>query len=342
MKTVFLRVLDADDKAGALRKEIREPQSSKSRRRFEVDPASFAAVPRSPFSYWVSDELRGLFKQLSPFESDGRQAQRALSTNNDFRYLRLAWEKMADVAIERPASGWLPFAKGGSFSPYYSDVHLLVKWIDEGREIEAEALQKFPYLKGNAEWVMHRECNYLRPGLSWPIKNRFSLKPWPLPRGCIFAHVGPSAFVANDDAEELSALHALMSSSTFTALVRIMAGWNFEVGIIQRTPLARPSRQEKSILAQLGRRAWRPKRGLDTRIETSHAFTLPALLQTQGETLEVRASAGAESTLAIESELVAIQAEIDSPLLRSLSHKRRRPSCHQRSACCRLAPTSRL
>ena len=177
---------------------IRDPEAALGRQHFEVDTASFGAIPRSPFSYWVSDDLRRLFRLLPPFESHGRQAQHGLSTKNDFRYLRLSWEILGGIAVGRPESGWLPFAKGGAFSPYYSDVHLLVKWIDEGREIEAEVIQKFPYLKGNAEWVMHRECNYLRPGLTWPIKNRFSLKPWPLPAGCIFAHVGPSAFVIDD------------------------------------------------------------------------------------------------------------------------------------------------
>jgi hypothetical protein len=312
MKTIFLRAIEADDKAAALLATINEPVAALGKQRFDVDPASFVSVPRSPFSYWVSDDLRRLFIQLPPFESEGRQAQRALSTNNDFRYLRLAWERLADIAFERPASGWLPFAKGGAFSPYYSDVHLLVKWIDEGREIEAEAIQKFPYLNGNAEWVMHRECNYLRPGLTWPIKNRFSLKPWPLPAGCIFAHVGPSAFIKNDDTDELSATHALMSSSIFTALVRIMAGWNFEVGIIQRTPLASASPSEKSVLARLARRAWLLKRRIDTSTEISHAFTLPAQLQVVGSTLADRASTWAEQVSKTESELTGIQREIDS------------------------------
>jgi hypothetical protein len=279
MKTIFLRALEADDKAAALRAAILLPEAARGRQRFDVDTESFRAVPRSPFAYWVSERLRHLFKELPPFESEGREAQRALSTNNDFRYLRLCWERLADEAFSRPASGWLPFAKGGPFSSYYADIHLLVNWIHEGREIEAEAIQKFPYLKGNAEWVLHRECNYLRPGLTWPIKNRFSLKPWPLPAGCVFAHVGPSAFVEGDGTEQLAALQAVMSSSAFTALLRIMAGWNFEVGLIQSTPFPRINQADQTSLANLAHRAWSLKRSLDTRNETSHAFTLPALLQ---------------------------------------------------------------
>ena len=37
MKTVFLRVLEADDKATALLAAVREPERAKGRQRFEVD-----------------------------------------------------------------------------------------------------------------------------------------------------------------------------------------------------------------------------------------------------------------------------------------------------------------
>jgi hypothetical protein len=53
------------------------------------------------------------------------------------------------------------------------------------------------------------------------------------------------------------------------------------------------------------------KRALDTRTETSHAFTLPALLQVQGSTLADRAVAWDERSHAAEVELAAIHAEID-------------------------------
>ncbi|MBK3732779.1 type II restriction endonuclease subunit M [Azospirillum brasilense] len=205
--------------------------------------------------------------------------------------------------MERPASGWLPFAKGGSFSPFYSDVHLLVKWIEEGKEIEADAIKKFPYLNGNAEWVMHRECAYLRAGLTWPIKNRFSFKPRCLPKGCIFAHVGPSAFVDDDDPERLLAIQSIMSSTPFTTFVRLMAGWNFEVGVVQRTPFLEPTGDCKNLLVSLARRAWSLKRTLDTVEEISHAFLLPAAL---------RARLSDYNPPAIEAELARIQAEIDT------------------------------
>ena len=82
-----------------------------------------------------------------------------------------------------------------------------------------------------------------------------------------------------------------------------MAGWNFEVGIIQRTPVPQLGQQDRKALAALTRRAWSLKRRLDTSTEASHAFTLPALLQVTGTTIAARASVLAERARMIEAEV---------------------------------------
>src|SRR5690242_6140438 len=92
MKTIFLRVLEADDKAAILLNAIHERAASLGRQRFEVDAESFAAIPRTPFAYWVSDRLRELFRELPHFEAEGRCALGGLKTLNDERFVRVCWE----------------------------------------------------------------------------------------------------------------------------------------------------------------------------------------------------------------------------------------------------------
>ena len=59
--------------AAALSDEIRGVRAGEeSDRRFELDPSSFSQVPTSPFAYWVSERVRRLFKELPPFEGEGR------------------------------------------------------------------------------------------------------------------------------------------------------------------------------------------------------------------------------------------------------------------------------
>ena len=104
-----------------------------------------------------------------------------------------------------------------------------------------------------------------------------------LPSGCIFADKGPAAFVEGDDSQELLVLLALVTSLCFRTLVDLqMAFGSYEVGVIQRTPVPHLAAADKITLATLAHRAWSLKRTLDTRTETSHAFTLPALLLVDG------------------------------------------------------------
>ena len=129
MKTVFLRVLDASDKATALLAAVREPERARGRQRFEVDPAAFAAVPGSPIAYWVSERLRALFKELPAFETETRTAAVGVQTNDDFRFVRTCWE----TSGEKHA----PLTKGGSYSPYYANVSLMLRWAGLGQELKA-------------------------------------------------------------------------------------------------------------------------------------------------------------------------------------------------------------
>ena len=138
-----------------------------------------------------------------------------------------------------------------------------------------------------------------------------------MPSGCIFADKGPAAFVEKDDSEELLALAAVTNSQPFTLLVslqlaRTELAQSYEVGLLQRTPIPDLNQADQSRLAVLARRAWYLKRSLDTRIETSHAFVLPTLLQVEGDTLSMRAKAWVEHGAETFAELAAIQGEIDA------------------------------
>jgi hypothetical protein len=293
--TTFLRVLDADNKAGALLAAIHDPGSAQGKQRFEVDPASFASVPRSPFAYWVADGVRNLFTEARSFEGSGRTAKCGMGTLDDFRFLRLWWERPA----ASDSKFWRPFAKGGAYSPYYSDVFLAVRWESDGTEVKTFVEAKV----GSASRKVQATNFYFRPGITWPRRTQSGLALRAMPAGCIFADKGPAAFVEDDDPEQLLALLALMNSRPFHGLVELqMAFGSYEVGVIQRTPCPRVTAQDQSTLAQLARRSWSLKYWLDTVNETSHAFVLPP-----GPN-EIRTGLAPAQ---IERELAQIQAAID-------------------------------
>lgn len=308
MKTVFLRAMEADDKATALRAAIAEPKPVPGNGRFEVDPSSFAAVPRSPFAYWVSERMRQLSIDLSPFQANGRVAAIGASTKDDGRFVRAAWE------VPCGAEGNVPFAKGGRFQPFYDDIHLCLRWRDQGAEAKTfvsdyrEAHGWSPHWKAE----LHNPDLYFRPGLTWPRRTQGGLSFRALPAGCIFADKGPAAFVDEDDPSKLMLLLALVNSSAFGALVDLqMAFGSYEVGVIQRTPVPAVTLKDQLALAALAGRAWSLRRSLDTRNEASHAFVLPALLQGEGVKLLARADAWGVRVGLIDAELAQIQTDID-------------------------------
>lgn len=308
--TTFIRVLDAsvDEKPAALLQAVGalcglgQSDAKLPPNVFERNAKAFAEVPGSPFAYWVSERSRSVFMRFLPLESERRTVKHGAATLDDFRFLRTWWEVSFSQSVV-----WVPFAKGGAFSPHYADVQLTLKWAERGVQVKAFVSAKV----GSASRTIQATDYYFRPGLTWPLRTQIGFGIRAMPAGCIFGHKGPAAFVDGDDPDQLLALLAITTSSTFCFLVELqMAFGSYEVGVIQRTPVPNLSSSDVTLLASLARRAWSLKRTLDTTNETSHAFVLPP--GTRGyEAVAPNHHAGGFHRATIEQELVEIQLAID-------------------------------
>jgi hypothetical protein len=296
--SLFLRLLGEDDKGAALEAAVRSVATGAADARvFEVDPESFGQVPGAPFAYWVTHTVRDIFRTFPAFLAEGREARQGASSTSAFRYIRLWFESQAvNVArdFDEVKTGhcvWVPFAEGGAYSAYHADLHLLMKWKQNGHEVKEE-IATWRDARGCRGWgyswsaTLNGYSNYGRPGLTWPLRtNGLSFRA--MPAGCIFGAKGPAAFVEGDDPQDLLPLCAVVNSAPFLALVslqlaRTELAQSFEVGLIQQTPVPELSRADTQQLADLARRAWSLKRSLDTATLNSHALILPALLQVAG------------------------------------------------------------
>jgi len=127
------------------------------------------------------------------------------------RYVRLWWE--AGTSQGDPC--WRPWAKGGSFSKYYYDIHTVIHW--------SQSRASYFGFMGTANRPLERPASvqyFFRPGLTWPRRtNGLSIRV--MPKGSIFADKGPGAFVMNDDPETLLALLAMANSQAFGLLVSV-------------------------------------------------------------------------------------------------------------------------
>ena len=249
-RTVFLRVLDPSPNqkglqlarlATALRDGSRGEDLNAV---FVADPNDFAVIPRSPFAYWAGESLFRIFRVFPSLEGSCGTAKQGLATADDFRFVRAWWE--VDPACIGFSSedtdgrrGWVHFAKGGSYFPYYADLHLVVNWFGRGEEVKNRLNPRTGLPRSNV-WMLARTEKefFFRPGLTWSLRTvkGFSLRQLPL--GSVFGHKGPAIFPADDSM--LLTLLALGNSRLASDLIHThMAAGSYEAGVIQRTPVPR-------------------------------------------------------------------------------------------------------
>ncbi len=274
--TTFLRLLSDKDKASVLLNLCTAIRAGDApRNTFQTLPDTFRLMPGAPFSYWISNSIMKIFRSFPPFESGKRIAQHGGSTKDDFRFVRLWWEHSSET------DKWTLFAKGGSFSPYYSDVYLSVNWKDDAKELEAALLKKYPYLGETANWVLHRECSYFLPGITWPRRAHLKASFRVLPRNCIFSDSGPCVFD-----EDLYSLLGILNSSAYLYLLMLLMPrgteggqtLKLEIGYVTSVPIPNLTDDQKKVMSWHASRSWQVMRQLDTVNELSHAFILPVEL----------------------------------------------------------------
>jgi len=241
-------------------------------------------------------------------------AKQGLATADDFRFVRAWWALPPHEIGKR----WYPFPKGGSSSPHYADAPLVVNWAGDGAEDKAYIIQRYPYLNGNAGFVAKNTDYYFRPGLTWsarPYKRgTFSL----VGGGAVFSHTG--AMIFTPTREELVPLSGILNSDAFIGLLHLLMPrggegsdrtLKYEVGYVTSVPIPEWPADMGTALANLCLRAWTLTRSLDSRVETSHSFTIPALLQARETDLMTSAAKWAKNVDTFSRELTGIQAEIN-------------------------------
>lgn len=233
--SIFIRLIGIDEKTSVLESLLRDPAANDGRF-FLASPRDFERIPLSPFSYWTTNRVRALFGRLRPLCRDGLLAKVGLVTFDDFRFLRLFWEIPPDT--QSKGGRWIRFAKGGTYQKWYTDVHLVVNWESDAKEMKAlfmmykdagrmvpglGPLRDFPY--------------YFYPGVTWPRSTAKGLNARALPKGVIFGDKGPTVINEDGGIKYLSSILALMNSRTFEKLILLQtASRAWEVGFVQRTP----------------------------------------------------------------------------------------------------------
>ncbi len=273
--SVFIRILVDRDKEDSLRSCSQDFRASRDNDKvFTLDSQEFSLIPTAPFAYWSSPMARHSFNSFPAMNSDGRTACVTNPAGDDQRYYRLWWEVQSDSAGRGNNCEWKSLSKGGDYSSFYFDLHLVVLWNTGSSSYHGFLGTKHRPLSRPASLEY-----FFRPGLTWPRRTASGFGVRALPRDSIFADKSPGIFLDSDNEEELLAILALTTSSAFKYLVSLqMAVGSYEVGVIQRSPVPQFEERCKQALAKLANEAWKIKYRLDSFEETSHSFHLPLVM----------------------------------------------------------------
>jgi hypothetical protein len=270
--SAFIRVLNESDRSAALTEATARTRAGGSDPRvFRVD-SELRSVPGAPVAYWMHPSLRKLFTDLPPTEGHAAEVRQGLATGDDFRFVRAIWE-VAPGRIARSRDEtldgrrWCPFAKGGAYSPYWADVHLVVDYQDGGVR-----------LRGSGRSVIRNAGYFFRAGLTWPRRTQGGFNPSVLPGGCVFADKGPSLF-ARDGQRTLALLGWLLSRPAGALLASTVTFGSYEVGAVQRLPWPgeRLSARDLARLESLAAEAAAARAAMDTADETTRRFVAPVV-----------------------------------------------------------------
>lgn len=280
---------------------------------YQTDPADFSAITGSPFAYWASEVIINIFRVLPTLEGKKGHVALGLSTKHDQRFVRVFWEVSPDsLGYDKK---WSNYANGSLGSPFYYDFSTIVLREDNFAELRKYLIEKFPYLKGNPDWILHSENDYISPCITWPLRaRRFS--PQALPYGYVFS-ARSYALVLDDHKEVGIPLLAFMSSLAVNKLLNlktgVFGGPEFVTSVVRGLPFPESKWDEaRDELSSLGLHAYELARLPYLGIETAHVFCLPTLISSIETTLQICLQGIAKSENQRQAKLATIQDEIDA------------------------------
>ncbi|MGA2912563.1 MAG: BREX-1 system adenine-specific DNA-methyltransferase PglX [Methanoregula sp.] len=254
---------------------------------------NFSLIVNSPFNYWISENILKKFIKFSQFESNFGEIRMGLGTRDDFRFIRLFWEiqplkiNFISNSITRKTDNdnetfrentknnhyWTYFAKGGEYSNFYSDIHLVVNWKNDGEDIK-----NFP------KSVLRNESYYFIPGLTWTRRTSSRFSGRALPTGSIISDQGNLILIFNEE-YRLSSLGLFISNFLYSWMELSLgaadgAARTYEVGLLQKIPFIDSSSNSfNDNLMNIVAKSINLKIDLYRFDETDHNFIMPSVLE---------------------------------------------------------------
>jgi hypothetical protein len=156
-----------------------------------VTDEQFREIPGAPIAYWVSENVRRLFRTGTPLKNIVTARQGAATGDNE-KYIRFWWEVDRDTigekfsnqeAVTLSGKRWVPLNKGGPFRKWYGNLESVIRF-DENAVSQLSLIgNKLPSRRF-----------YFLPSGTWSDVTSGPSSFRACPPGCVFGNVGHSFF----------------------------------------------------------------------------------------------------------------------------------------------------
>ena len=175
------------------------------------------------------------------------------------------------------AHRWYPHNKGGNFRKWWGNQEHLVNWENDGADIKAQIVAKYPYLNGKAGFVAKNTDKYFKSSVSWTLVSSSTTAFRAYPEGFIFDVAGNSLFPSSPG--QRNQLLGQLNSNLHRRLLEAVAPTlNFVVGDVAKIPVYAHEEVESfehvSALIATSKTDW-------DCMETSWGFSMNPLVQLQ-------------------------------------------------------------
>lgn len=301
--SIFIRLNESDEKAETLARvsasfrENRVPSYV-----YLVPQEVFERIDGAPMPYWVGNSILNRIHNDSSIYPDHADIRLGAVTSNNDQYLRLRFEvRPKDIGSKKK---WVTYAKGGDYSKFYGDIHLLIDWRGNGSHIA---------LSGGQAVRLREIDQYFKPGLTYPLVTVKGMNVRILPSECVFDNGSPSIFV--EDEESRLATLAVLNSRIVELYIRCFtSSRHWQVGYVRKIPWPyRPINSNSSELVELARRATTLTREIYRTLEPMVEFIKPRVLfDVEGKSLSDLISNAISRLEAQTNEFRQINRKIDS------------------------------
>jgi hypothetical protein len=208
---------------------------------YQLDSGIFLNFPKNRITYFAGSEISSLLESKSRFEPAVGTARQGLATWDDFRFVRIFWESPPqDIGRSKK---WEFLAKGGAFSRYAPNVHLLMKWNNEGKESKAINFAK----NGTDAQAKQASDYWYRRGLTYSIRSQKGFSARVLPEECLFTGQGP--LIASESEISNEYILGWINSDLIRTILEMQSNdGKFMSGLIKTLPWRAPQAESTEAL----------------------------------------------------------------------------------------------